>query len=64
MQIARGQYREHAAGDTPALVYVSSYGLYGFPVSEAYYQARMFEPPMESLPWKEDYKRSDGSRLR
>jgi hypothetical protein len=59
MKIAQGQYREHAVGDLPAQVYVSSYGQYGFPVSEAYYQVCLFEPPLASLPWKEDYKRPD-----
>jgi hypothetical protein len=54
-----GQYREHAVGDMPAQVYVSSYGLYGFPVSESYYEVCGFTPALASLPWKEDYRPSE-----
>ena len=61
MKNLRGLYREHATSNLPDQVYIS-HGIYGFPVSEAYYQVYCFQPEMASLPWKENYIKPDPAR--
>ena len=48
-----GKYREHMQPGTPDQVYIS-YGIYGFPVSEAYYLRNGYLPDLALLPWKGD----------
>ena len=52
----RGLYRSHGADAVGASVFVT-YGAHGFAVAAARYVDDAFAPPIDTLPWKDEYDR-------
>ena len=56
----RGLYRIFGTGDRPNDVRVGDGGI-SVPVEEEIYRARGYQPPVNELPWEEDYLRQRAS---
>jgi hypothetical protein len=52
----RGLYRVHGAGDLPDDVRMDDDGI-EMPLEERLYRARGYLPPVEHLPWEEQYRK-------
>jgi hypothetical protein len=50
----RGLYRVHGAGGQPDDVRIDDSGIES-PLEESIYRARGYQPPVENLPWREDF---------
>ena len=56
----RGLYRIHGVGDLPDDVRVDDDGI-EVPLDEGLYRARGYLPPVEDLPWSDEYLKSGQS---
>ena len=59
----RGLYRILGTGGRPNDVRVDDEGI-SVPVEEAIYRTRGYRPPVDELPWEEDYLRQHASANR
>jgi hypothetical protein len=59
--IPRGLYRIRGVGGLSNDVHVVDVAM-GFPIPEALYRERGYDPPVETLPWKEEYDAAQANK--